>query len=160
MAQSMHRPKQDWNSAGKILNPVAPCPVAGSLVLNTLDVFTPPVLLSATYNSSLMIWLHSWPQLSLAVASWLWHLQFLYCTQVSLPQLHEMASHSLPARTPLPHIAWPQQLSETMEEDSITPSLLHPSCFRNQCHVANTAKSSCQLGADLCPLTALAAIAF
>lgn len=43
------------------------------------------------------------------------------------------------------HIAWPQQLSETVEQDSILDSVLHLSLFQSQYNVNNSPKFCCQL---------------
>lgn len=57
----------------------------------------------------------------------------LHCKPSSLSQLYTMtSSHSfLPSTSLPPHIAWPQQLSKSTEEESMTPSFtpLKPSCL-------------------------------
>lgn len=78
----------------------------------------------------------------------LWHFNRFKVSntiQAPLSQLQEVAPQGLHTGTSLPR-AWLQQLSVTTEEDSLTLSLLYPSWFLSQYHVADTAKFCHQLG--------------
>lgn len=126
--------------------PIAPCDWVCDVVIWALTVLDASSFRSDAFNvGDLSLWLAPL-QLFLAdvLCFGLSNIPgFSIATQVSPSQLHAWSWRALlqGILTP-PHIAWTQQLSETLVLDSVTLLLFHLSCLQKQYHVDDIPSSA------------------